>query len=188
LGLGSLGWRGQRNTGRAETMAAPECFPTLDPSAARHLTPPSRRARAPLTPPSTPPFGRATRSSRQMDSPGQVSSLSLPEERLDREGPRITVQLAGSLDVPSAMGVLGRQVWRVWTTSPFSHLKAGRMCLDLYPARHSADCLLGRGVQASATSMERWEGIRGLELESTLATCSSSLWRLFTQRQPSSPH
>lgn len=176
MGLGSLGWRGQRSTGRAEKTAAPECSPTVDPSAARHLMPPSRRARAPPTPPSTPPFARATRSSRQMDSPGQVSSRSLHEERLDREEPRITARSAGSLDAQSATAVLGRQVWRVWTTSPFSHSKAGRMCLDLYPPRHSADCLLGQGVQVSGQvrgRRERKEGNRGQELGSTLATYSS---------------
>ena len=36
------------------------------------FTPLSRRARATPTPHSTPPFARATRSSRQMDSPGII--------------------------------------------------------------------------------------------------------------------
>ena len=38
----------------------------------QHLIPLSRRARATPTPHSTPPFARATRSSRQMDSPGII--------------------------------------------------------------------------------------------------------------------
>ena len=142
---------------------------------------------------------RGTTGSRGTSYHSAVSRLNLHllfhnhVKNMLQEGPHITAWSAGSWAGLSVTEVLlGRPVWRVWTTSPSSHLKEGKMGSDLCPARPSADCLLGQGVQVLdqqvTSSRAVREGTRGQELGSTLATYSSSSWPHFTLLQPLSPH